>query len=68
MPYLGLFEDRYGDDKDVDLSKLGEGKIIIDGEERDAGDMISEYDRLSLFNECSIQTKRALLRCIDRHL
>lgn len=68
MPYFGLFEDRYADDKDVDLSKLSEGKIIINGEEKDAGDMISDYDRLSMFNECSIQTKKALLRNIDSHL
>lgn len=68
MPYLGFFDDLYGDDKDVDISKLAEGKIIINGVERDADSMIDEYDRLSMFHDCSIRYKSVLLRRIDDHL
>ena len=68
MPYLGFFDDLYANDKDVDISKLSEGKIIINGEERDADSMIDEDDRLSMFHDCSMRYKSAILRCIDRHL
>ena len=38
MPYLGFFDGMSIDGKEVDTSKLSEGKVIIDGEERDAED------------------------------
>ncbi len=68
MPYLGLFDDMYADDEDVDLSKLAEGRIVINGKEQDADSLIDEYDRLNMFHDCSMRYKSSLLRNIDSHL
>lgn len=68
MPYLGFFDDLYADDKDVDISKLADGKIIINGKECDADSMIDESDRLSMFNDCSMRYKSSLLWSIKHHL
>ena len=68
MPYLGFFDGMSIDGKEVDTSKLSEGKVIIDGEERNAEDFITDYDRLSMFEDGAIRTKRELLWQIDRLL
>ena len=54
---------------DIDTSILKDtGKVIVDEEKWSAEDLITEEDKLDIFNEDSLRTKEELLEDIDRLL
>ncbi len=66
MPYLGHFDGLFSiNDKPVDLSRLDEGIIMAGDEEYDADEMISDEDKLEVFNESALKTKDELLKSLD---
>ena len=66
MAYLGILNGLLEiNGKEVDLSQLDEGKVIAGDEVIDADDLITDEDRLAVFNEGALKTKDEILKDID---
>ena len=66
MAYLGHFEKFISiDGEPVDLSRIDEGIIMAGDEEYDADEMITDEDRLDVFNETALTTQDELVKSLD---
>ena len=66
MNYHRIFDGMIIDGHKVDTAPLKEtGKVIINGEEWDADDLISDEDKKNLFEEDMLRTKDDILSDID---
>lgn len=66
MNYHRLFDGMTIDGQEIDYSQLKEtGKVLVGGEEWNASDLISEQDKLDIFNEDMLRTKEDILSEIN---
>lgn len=66
MSYHRLFDGMTIDGHEIDTSQLVEtGKVLIGDEEWDTEDIITEEDKLQIFNEDTLRTKTDILDDID---
>ena len=66
MSYHRIFDGMEIDGNEVEYSQLAEtGKVFVGDEEWDASDLISDQDKLDIFNEDMLRTKEDILSDID---
>ena len=66
MSYHRLFDGMTIDGHEVDTSQLAEtGMVLVGGEEWNADDLITEEDKLQIFEEDTLRTKSEILEDIE---